>query len=243
MLSRKDLFRASLFASLGSVIPAASAGALGLADGAQASEITLDDLKAAEKIAGISFTDEERKALLNDVKQQVKLFEGVRAQLGAAQVTPGIHFATIAGGTIPGSKSRVQTSASKTPALNSLTEEDIAFLSTREQGKMIRDRKITSVELTRIYLNRLKLYGPKLECVVTLTEELALTQAKQADDEIAKGKYRGPLHGIPYGIKDLFATKGIKTSWGRPRTRTRCSTTMPWSYRSSARLVPFCAQS
>lgn len=214
MLSRKDLFRASLFASLGSVIPAASAGALGLGDGAQAAEITLDDLKAAEKIAGISFTDEERKALLNDVKQQVKLFEGVRAQLGAAQVTPGIHFATIAGGTIPGSKARVQTSASKTPALSSLTEEDIAFLSTREQGKLIRDRKITSVELTRIYLNRLKLYGPKLECVVTLTEELALTQAKQADDEIAKGKYRGPLHGIPYGIKDLFATKGIKTSWG-----------------------------
>jgi Asp-tRNA(Asn)/Glu-tRNA(Gln) amidotransferase A subunit family amidase len=214
MLSRKDLFRASLFASLGSVIPAASAGALGLAEAAQAAEITLDDLRAAEKIAGISFTDDERKALLNDVKQQVKLFEGVRAQLGAAQVTPGIHFATIAGGTIPGSKSRVQTSASKTPALNSLTEEDIAFLSTREQGKLIRDRKITSVELTRIYLNRLKLYGPKLECVVTLTEELALTQAKQADDEIAKGKYRGPLHGIPYGIKDLFATKGIKTSWG-----------------------------
>ena len=65
-----------------------------------------------------------------------------------------------------------------------------------------------------MYLGRLKRFGPKLLCVVTLTEDLALKQAAAADDEIKRGKYRGPLHGIPWGAKDLFATKGIKTTWG-----------------------------
>jgi Asp-tRNA(Asn)/Glu-tRNA(Gln) amidotransferase A subunit family amidase len=78
----------------------------------------------------------------------------------------------------------------------------------------MRRKKITSTELTRLYLDRLKEYGPKLECVITLTEDLALRQAKRADEEIAAGKYRGPLHGIPYGAKDLFAVRGYRTTWG-----------------------------
>src|SRR5207245_10042268 len=74
--------------------------------------------------------------------------------------------------------------------------------------------KVSPVELTRMYLARLKRYGPKLNCVVTLTEDLALTQAGEAEREIKAGRYRGPLHGIPWGAKDLFATRGIKTTWG-----------------------------
>ena len=79
---------------------------------------------------------------------------------------------------------------------------------------MIETRKITSTELTKIYLDRLKKHGDTLKCVVTLTEELALKQAADADAEIKAGKYRGPLHGIPWGAKDLLATKGYKTTWG-----------------------------
>ncbi|MGH7457039.1 MAG: amidase, partial [bacterium] len=81
-------------------------------------------------------------------------------------------------------------------------------------AELIRTRRVTSTQLTQMYLDRLKKYGPKLECVVTLTEERALEQARRADEEIAAGKYRGPLHGIPYGAKDLLAAKGYKTTWG-----------------------------
>ena len=92
--------------------------------------------------------------------------------------------------------------------------DDLAFYSVEELAALIKSRQITSEQLTRFYLERLKKYGPKLNCVVTLTEDLALEQARRADREIAAGKYRGPLHGIPYGAKDLLATKGIKTTWG-----------------------------
>ena len=91
---------------------------------------------------------------------------------------------------------------------------EIAFLNVFELSNLIRTGKISSENLTRIYLDRLKKYGDTLQCVVTITEELALKQARQADKELAEGKYRGPLHGIPYGIKDLFSVRGYKTTWG-----------------------------
>ena len=92
--------------------------------------------------------------------------------------------------------------------------EELAFLSVAELGAMIRTRRITSEELTRMYLERLKKYGPRLECVITVTESLAIAQARRADQDIARGYYRGPLHGIPYGAKDLLAVKGYPTTWG-----------------------------
>ncbi|RMH75023.1 MAG: amidase, partial [Calditrichaeota bacterium] len=92
--------------------------------------------------------------------------------------------------------------------------EDLAFYSVAELAALIKSRKISSLELTRFFLERLKKYGPRLECVITLTEELALEQARRADAEIAAGKYRGPLHGIPYGAKDLLAVRGYPTTWG-----------------------------
>ncbi len=91
---------------------------------------------------------------------------------------------------------------------------DLAFYSVAQLASLIKSKKITSVELTRFFLARLKKWGDTLECVVTLTEELALQEARQADADLKKGIYRGPLHGIPYGLKDLFAVKGYKTSWG-----------------------------
>lgn len=92
--------------------------------------------------------------------------------------------------------------------------ETVAFLPLARLGELLRQRAVTSTQLTTLFLDRLKRYGPRLECVVTLTEEQALRQARQADDEIAAGRYRGPLHGIPWGAKDLLATRGYPTTWG-----------------------------
>lgn len=92
--------------------------------------------------------------------------------------------------------------------------DDILFAPVRQQAELIRTKKLSPVELTDAYLDRLDKFGPKLGAVVTITADLAKKEAKAAADEIAGGKYRGPLHGIPYGVKDLIATKGIPTTWG-----------------------------
>src|SRR5688572_8044953 len=93
-------------------------------------------------------------------------------------------------------------------------KNEIAFYSILQLASLIKNKKITSVALTRIFIERLKKWGDTLQSVITLTEDLAIQQARQADAEIRSGKYRGPLHGIPYGLKDLFAVKGYKTTWG-----------------------------
>jgi Asp-tRNA(Asn)/Glu-tRNA(Gln) amidotransferase A subunit family amidase len=92
--------------------------------------------------------------------------------------------------------------------------EDLAFATVGEIGSLLRERKITSLALTQMYIERLKRYNAQLYFVITLTEERAIAQAKQADEEIAAGRYRGPLHGIPWGAKDLLAVKGYPTTWG-----------------------------
>ena len=92
--------------------------------------------------------------------------------------------------------------------------QQLAFYSVAQLAGLVRSRKISSLELTQFFIDRLKAYGDTLQCVVTITEELALEQAKKADEDIAKGNYRGPLHGIPYGVKDLLALEGYKTTWG-----------------------------
>ena len=103
-------------------------------------------------------------------------------------------------------------------------EEDIAFATVAQQSRWIETRKLTSVRLTNIYLERLQRFDPKLRCVITLTKELAFAQAKQADAEIAAGNYRGPLHGIPWGAKDLLDTVNIHTTYGAEPFRNRIPT-------------------
>src|SRR5262249_43909002 len=92
--------------------------------------------------------------------------------------------------------------------------EELAFEPVTSLASLIENRRITSIALTKMYLDRLKRYGSPLHCVITLTENLALSQAAQADRDLKAGRYRGPLHGVPWGAKDLFATRGIKTTWG-----------------------------
>ena len=93
-------------------------------------------------------------------------------------------------------------------------KNELAFYSIPQLASLIKTKKISSLELTRFFIDRLKKWGDTLECVVTLTEDLAIQQATQADEDLKKGSYKGPLHGIPYGLKDLFAVKGYKTTWG-----------------------------
>ncbi len=93
-------------------------------------------------------------------------------------------------------------------------KNDLAYYSILELAALLKTKKISSTELTKFFIERIKKYGDSLQCVISLTETIAMAQAAQADAEIAAGKYKGPLHGIPYGLKDLFAVKGTKTTWG-----------------------------
>ena len=103
-------------------------------------------------------------------------------------------------------------------------EEDIAFATVTQLSRWIEDRQITSERLTEIYISRVERFDPKLRCVITLAKDHALEQARQSDKEIAAGRYRGPLHGIPWGGKDLLDTAGIRTTWGAEPYRDRMPT-------------------
>ena len=153
---------------------------------------------------------------LNSVNRNLDSYEQLRKLNIPLDTEPAITFRPYlpgkkpTGKATPGAKLRFARPA--VPA--NLKPEEIAFLPVTALATLIESKRITSTELTKIYLDRLKKYGDTLKCVVTLTEELALKQAADADAEIKAGKYRGPLHGIPWGAKDLLATKGIKTTWG-----------------------------
>jgi Asp-tRNA(Asn)/Glu-tRNA(Gln) amidotransferase A subunit family amidase len=180
--------------------------------------VTKEMLHAAEQLIGIELTDAQESVALQGVNRNLSAYENLRRIDVPLDTEPAVTFHPA----LPGKKySRKRKSASgvssrsnrvKLPGFNSLDE--VAFLTATQLGSLIRTRKVSPVELTRMYLARLKRYGPKLNCIVTLTEELALEQANQAETEIKRGKYRGPLHGIPWGAKDLFATRGIATTWG-----------------------------
>jgi len=176
--------------------------------------ITRGIVEQAEKIFGLTFDEAKRDSMLDNLGEQLASYEAIRGVEIPNNVPPSLGFNPLPVGFV--------FEKSKTPFILSPVVprpvprnlEDLAFASVRELGELIRTRKISSEQLTRMYLGRLKQYGPKLECVVSLTEDLALEQARRADRELAAGKYRGPLHGIPYGAKDLLATKRYRTTWG-----------------------------
>lgn len=176
--------------------------------------LTTRDIISAEIIIGLQFTDAKRESLLSDVQQQRENFKNLRSLSMTNDVMPSILFNPIpAGFTMPASKSVFTPHGSGAVTLPE-DLDNLALYSVGELATLIKSRKITSEQLTRMYVERIKRYGPMLECVVTVTESLAIAQAKSADMEIAAGKYRGPLHGIPYGAKDLLAAKEYPTTWG-----------------------------
>ena len=179
-------------------------------------KITKEILHTSEQIIGIELTDVQEAMALNNVNQNLARYESLR-KIKVPLDTP---LATSFHPALPTKKLAMQApqrgklKAGKIEIPKYTSLEDLAFCSVAQLSELVHTKKVSPVELTKMYLARLKKYSPKLLNVVTLTEELALQQAAQAEAEIKHGKYRGALHGIPCGVKDLFATKGIPTTWG-----------------------------
>jgi len=171
-------------------------------------------IRGAEILQGLSFSPAERDSMLEGLKGQLASLQKIHAFPLANSVVPAILFNPIPGGFVfPADKSACRVERPKglkKPA----DPADLAWLAIPELAELLRTRQVTSTELTLFYLERLKKYDPVLHCVITLTPERALREAARADAEIAAGKYRGMLHGIPYGVKDLLSTADYRTTWG-----------------------------
>ena len=201
--------------------------------------ITPEIVRDAEAVAGLEFTDAERELMVRGLNENLEAYEALRQVTIPNHVPPALHFdprlphmappmgggagaagaASPAGvgsgdpltvarrfeGVRPSRQGRVRRPAEL---------EAVAFWPLTRLAELVRTGQVTSVELTEMYLGRLRRHGPTLEAVITLTDDLAMEQARRADAELAAGRYRGPLHGIPWGAKDLLATEGYPTTWG-----------------------------
>jgi Asp-tRNA(Asn)/Glu-tRNA(Gln) amidotransferase A subunit family amidase len=178
-------------------------------------EITAEMLQRAEWIAGIELHEDDRKAVAEAVNSDQQKFAALRKVTIGYDVPPALAFyaAPPQSAGAPVRRDEVHPLESAAPE-RPQNDEDLAFMPATELSALLRARKVSSVELTKLYLARLNRFNDLLNCVVTLTEELAMRQAERADREIAAGRYRGPLHGIPWGAKDLIAVPGYKTTWG-----------------------------
>jgi len=203
-------------------IPVAVAGALAapaLAQQAPATEprIKKETLDCAEKIFGVDFTEPQEEQIAGGVNRNLDSYERLRAVEIPLDTDVPLEFRPYLPGrkpkpgATPGAQLKVTL---QPPAARRASLDELAFLPVTALAPLVQRRDVSATDLTRMYLDRLKKFGPHLNCVVTLTEDLALQQAAAADTEIRAGKYRGPLHGIPWGAKDLFAVKGIPATWG-----------------------------
>ena len=176
-------------------------------------QITSEMIDQAAQIIGLNLTLAEREMMQELVNTRRDQYERLRKVKLENTVTPPLYFNPRLPQSLTTHREPIEL-----PDMSAVTRpddlEDVAFWPVTHLATLIKSKKVSSVELTQMYLNRLKKYDAKLLCVVTLTEELALKQAKRADEEIARGKYRGPLHGIPWGAKDLLSARGYKTTWG-----------------------------
>jgi len=175
------------------------------------------DRRTVETAAGLidlQLSEAEIDSMLPDLQDQLESYQAMRETSVENAVRPALVFDPVPRGRkrLDG-KDLLRVSPTNRRELPD-DLEDLAFWSVRDLAELVRTRQVTSTQLTKMYLERLKRHGPTLECVITLTEERALEQAARADKELAAGKYRGLLHGIPYGAKDLLAVKGYKTTWG-----------------------------
>ncbi len=176
--------------------------------------ITREAVADAEKLIGLDFSDDKNDMLLPGLRDQLKSFETIRKFPLSNSIPSAMLFNPIPVG-MKFETERRKFKPSPLPKMRLPDNlDDLAFYSIEQLAALVKSRQISSEKLTLFYLERLKKYGPRLECVITLTEERALQQARCADREIAAGHYRGVLHGIPYGVKDLLATAGIPTTWG-----------------------------
>ena len=178
------------------------------------SGLSTADVETLDRVLGHEHTTEERQLMRGGLASKRDLLRSLRKRTISPDVEPAIQFSPRLPDTkVPQGPSSFAMSDAEIPAYNG-DPTSLAFASAADLSRLIHAKKVTSRELTNMYLARLKQHDPALLCVINLTEERALEQAKRADAELAAGKDRGPLHGIPYGAKDLLATEGIPTTWG-----------------------------
>lgn len=194
----------------------ASAGCLllGFTLGRNTGEITPISIEGASEIFGLSFTPAEKDSMLGSLENQRSRYEALREVKLDNSVAPALVFNPLPTGFQPDQTQRPLDWGFATEVSLPEKESDIAYMPVHELAVLIKSKKISSERLTKIYLNRIKTYSDTLQCLISLLENSALEKARAMDAELAAGKYRGPLHGIPYGIKDLLAVKDTKTTWG-----------------------------
>ncbi|MEX1187282.1 MAG: amidase [Gemmatimonadaceae bacterium] len=181
---------------------------------AAGAEITAATIKCAEEIAGLSFDDDEREMMVAGLRTNESRIRELHEIELANSESPVLTFNPLPPGKgLPPEPRRVARPNAR-PRAVPRDLEDLAFASIAELAALVRARRVTATQLTDMYLARIKRLDPSLHAVITLTEERARAQALAADQEIARGRYRGPLHGIPWGAKDLLAVRGYKTTWG-----------------------------
>jgi Asp-tRNA(Asn)/Glu-tRNA(Gln) amidotransferase A subunit family amidase len=186
----------------------------GMAD--EKGKVTRQMIDNAALIADVHIAEEYKEMMLDGLNNYTEGFDAIYALHIKNEVAPAVVFDPV----LPGMKFETVRRPIKISAAPSAAGvapknlEDVAFYSVRQLAELVRTKKVSSSALTEMYIARLNRYDPVLHCVITLTEERAMAQAKDADREIAAGKYRGPLHGLPWGAKDLLAVKGYRTTWG-----------------------------
>jgi len=178
--------------------------------------VTKEQVAAALKLIGLEFQDAEIETMLRGVNQAMGQYANLRKLDVPLDTEPAFFFQPGLPGRQPiKGPQRFETTIPKSGAVKAPSNlEDVAFWRVTELAPLVRSRAVSSTDLTRMYIERMNKYSPKLLCLITPTTELAMEQAAAADREIKAGHYRGPLHGIPFGVKDLFDTKGILTTWG-----------------------------
>jgi hypothetical protein len=174
---------------------------------------TKSDLQGTARVFDLEFTSQELDTLYSDVLDNLANYKAMHK----LSLNNNVPLSLWQNPALPGMKFDLKQRPiiwPKSIAKLPVNKSDLAFYSIDQLAYLIKSRQITSLDLTRFFIDRIKKHGDALQCVVSLQEEIAFKQARQADREIAAGKYRGLLHGIPYGLKDLFAIKGTKTTWG-----------------------------
>jgi Asp-tRNA(Asn)/Glu-tRNA(Gln) amidotransferase A subunit family amidase len=182
--------------------------------------IPIQTIAAAEQLLGVSYTEAERAMMAETIAAQIDLARQRRAVQLPLALGPATRFDPRPPGFVMPSASGVRLAANGAPPLPD-SDDEIAYASVFRLGQWIKGRQLSSVRLTRLYLDRITRIAPTLECIATLTPHLALQQAERADALLASGTYRGPLHGIPWGCKDIIDTAGIETAWGAEPYRGR----------------------
>lgn len=181
---------------------------------AQENKITKENIQHAEKITGLEFNDAERDSMLDNLNEQLGNYNKIRSLILPNSIPPAITFNPVPIGFKFDQKQMPVKFSDYNNIKLPANRDDLAYYSIGELAHLIKSKQITSTELTKFFIERLKKFSPKLLNVITLTEDRALAEARKADEEIAGGKYRGLLHGIPFGVKDLLSTKTYKTTWG-----------------------------